>query len=175
MYDEAGVYNDDTSNIYRRGLDGGENIHTGLGTMDRSNNNDQIFGETPLRSTQALQNEQTAEVGAQKDRTAVLPERSRINNGGQAGKGLFFNAKKQQFEIINNSNPPNDDFHTWIRSVDVILTFEEAISEGDGDFTPDYTEKMAEEVLKSGHIKVYSSYPIENGVLETAMENLKKP
>ena len=81
---------------------------------------------------------------------------------------MFFNAKKQQLDIINNSNPPNDDFHTWIRSVDVILTFEEAISDSDwaeyDKFDPDYTRKMAEDAIKSGKITVYSSYPIEDGI-----------
>ena len=91
MYDEAGVYSDDRHTESRRLLDRGKIIQTGSGTMDRSKGIEQVFGETSLRSTQALQNEQTAEVGAQKHiRDSELSDKSRINNEEQAGNGLFF-------------------------------------------------------------------------------------
>ena len=38
------------------------------------------------------------------------------------------------------------------------MTFEEAIEED--IFTPDYTEEMAQDALRTGRIRVYSSYPI---------------
>lgn len=73
---------------------------------------------------------------------------NQINDEEQAGNGLFFNAKNQQLDIIKNSNPPNDDYHTWIRSVDDILTLEEAINESDweeyAEYNPDYAKKIAE-------------------------------
>lgn len=96
MYDEAGVYSNDTHTESRRLQDGRENILRDLGIVDGSKNNDQVFGETSSRSTQALQNEQTAKVGAQKyNRDSELSDKSRINNKEQAGNGLFFNARKQ--------------------------------------------------------------------------------
>ena len=104
MYDEAGIHNNDTNTGLGRGSVTVQDVLTEVGAMDRSKNNDQVFGETSSRSTQALQNEQTAEVGAQKyNRDSALPNKSRINNEGQAGNGLFFNAEKQySFSEDNN-------------------------------------------------------------------------
>ena len=79
--------------------------------------------------------------------------------------------KQQQFDIIQNSNPANDDLHTWIRNIDDIKTFEETLQDDDwssgDDFDPDYTWNMAQEALDSGNITVYSSYPIEPGIFVT--------
>lgn len=78
--------------------------------------------------------------------------------------------KKDQYEIIRQSNPIRDDIHTGIRSEADILTAEEAftpsINENE-DVTPDFTVSDMKEALKSGRITVYSSYPIENGVFVT--------
>ncbi len=79
-----------------------------------------------------------------------------------------YSRKEQQFEIIRQSNPASDEYHTWIRSVDDIKTFQETLTdpewEGYDSFDPDYTLGMAQEAVKSGVITVYSSYPIGNGV-----------
>lgn len=74
--------------------------------------------------------------------------------------------KEEQLRIINESNPAPDSVHTWVRSTDDIKTFDEAFFE-DGEYSgmdPDFTEEMANESRRTGKIKVYSSYPIENGV-----------
>lgn len=74
--------------------------------------------------------------------------------------------KEQQFEIIQKSNPAEDDYHTWIRDAAEIKTFEEALADPEwdyGEFDPDYTRTMAEEAVSSGEIKVYSSHPIRQG------------
>ena len=97
MYDEAGIHNNDTYTGLGRGRNTIQDILAEMGVADRSKNNEQVFEETPSRSTQALQNEQTAEVGAQKyNRNSGLSDKSRINNEEQAGNGLFFNARKQE-------------------------------------------------------------------------------
>ncbi len=79
-----------------------------------------------------------------------------------------YSRKEQQFEIIRQSNPASDEYHTWIRSAEDIKTFQETLTdpewEGYDSFDPDYTQEMAQEAIKSGVITVYSSYPIENGV-----------
>lgn len=79
--------------------------------------------------------------------------------------------KQKQLDIIQNNNPVNDDYHTWIRNTDDIKTFEEALQdddwEGYDEFTPDYTRNMANEAVDSGKIIVYSSYPIEQGIFVT--------
>lgn len=75
--------------------------------------------------------------------------------------------KEAQFRIIQQSNPADDSYHTWIRNADEIKTFEETLSdpdwEGYDEFDPDYTLDMARNAAESGEITVYSSYPIQNG------------
>lgn len=81
--------------------------------------------------------------------------------------------KQMQLDIILESNPVNDDYHTWIRTVDDILTFEEALNSDDyadykgEDFDESYPYSIAEEALKTGKIIVYSSHPIGQGVFVT--------
>jgi hypothetical protein len=81
--------------------------------------------------------------------------------------------KQKQLEIIFDANPAPDEYHTWIRTVDDILTFEEALNSPDyidyrgEDFDESYPYYIAEDALKTGKIKVYSSYKIEPGVFVT--------
>ena len=76
--------------------------------------------------------------------------------------------KELQNEIIQRENPMLDDYHTGIRNADDILTFDEALNNGDfeegEDFDPSYTWAMAQKAIKSGKITVFSSYPIKQGV-----------
>lgn len=78
--------------------------------------------------------------------------------------------KEEQLEIILSSNPAEDDLHVWIRSVDDILTFEEAFAEGSCE--PDFTDEDIANAEKTGRVTVYSSKPIKNGIFVTpsAME-----
>lgn len=75
--------------------------------------------------------------------------------------------KERQMQVIQESNPAQDDYHTWIRSAEEIKTLQEAIMDPEwaeyDEFNPDYTRAMAEEALESGEIEVFSSYPIEAG------------
>lgn len=87
-------------------------------------------------------------------------------NNTQELDNSSFSLKQKQLDIINNTNPSPDNYHTWIRSTDDIKTFEEAFFE-DGEYSgmdPDFTEEMARHSLNKGKITIYSSYPIENGV-----------
>lgn len=85
------------------------------------------------------------------------------------------NHKAKQLEIIQNNNPDLDDYHTWIRSVEDIKTFQEALNDSDykeyfdngEDFDESYTNKMAKDALEKGSIRVYSSYPIKEGIFVT--------
>lgn len=61
--------------------------------------------------------------------------------------------KKEQFRIIQRSNPMFDDVHTGIRAVGDIMTFREAVDTlkdySDSDYVyPDFTNKDAREALK---------------------------
>ena len=89
-------------------------------------------------------------------------------NGG--GEYSIKSDKQKQFDIISNTNPMRDDYHTGIRKVDDILTLQEAIDaskqENGEDIIstyPDVDESVYNDALQSGKIKVYSSKPIENG------------
>lgn len=77
--------------------------------------------------------------------------------------------KKLKRDIIIKENPAMDDYHTWIRETDDIVSFKEGL-ENNGFIqagkvvegpTPDYTKEMIQKALKSGKIDVYSSYPIK--------------
>lgn len=87
------------------------------------------------------------------------------------------NHKSQQLDIINSSNPMQDDYHTGIRSVDDIKTFREAFNEAkteaeEGGWSeyasyPDITNDIVEEALNTNEITVYSSNDIKNGTFVT--------
>lgn len=105
----------------------------------------------------------------------AIPVKDIIRNGGSDVNKKFSlkedERKQKQLEVIQKSNPVEDDYHTWIRSTDDIHTFREALNDPEwadyDEFDPDYTKAMAEEALKSGEIEVFSSYPIQNGVFVT--------
>lgn len=79
--------------------------------------------------------------------------------------------KEQQFEIIQNSNAAEDDYHTWIRDASEIKTLSETLADPEwaeySEYDPDYTRQMAEDAIESGKIKVYSSYQIGDGTFVT--------
>ena len=71
--------------------------------------------------------------------------------------------KEKQLAIIEATNPMQDDYHTGIRSVDDILTAEEALGDDFGGLYPDFTKDMGQQALKTGKVTVYSSHPITAG------------
>ena len=88
--------------------------------------------------------------------------------------------KQKQLEIILTFNPMLDDYHTGIRTIDDIRTFQELYDEEilNGSTYDEfdlvvYDEPKSlyvsdiEEILKKGTITVYSSYPIKQGVFVT--------
>ena len=82
--------------------------------------------------------------------------------------------KETQLSIIHDTNPAPDDYHTWVRSIDDILTLQEAMDavlaedpEYELSTYPDVSDDMIREALRTGRITVYSSKPIKNGVFVT--------
>ena len=88
--------------------------------------------------------------------------------------------KEKQLEIILTFNPMLDDYHTGVRTIDDIRTFQELYDEEilNGSTYDEfdlvvYDEPKSlyvpdiEEILKKGAIIVYSSYPIKQGVFVT--------
>ncbi|MBO7195784.1 MAG: hypothetical protein J6V80_00435 [Clostridia bacterium] len=76
--------------------------------------------------------------------------------------------KQSQFDIIQKTNPMWDEYHTGIRSVEDIRTWDEVLKlddESEGQFFwGDFSRADAKQALKDGKITVYSSYPIKDGV-----------
>lgn len=85
--------------------------------------------------------------------------------------------KQVQLDIILNTNPMLDDYHTGIRKVEDIKTLGESVEEarseaekyGDDEWSayPDITNDMLQNALETGEITIYSSKPIKNGVFVT--------
>ena len=85
--------------------------------------------------------------------------------------------KEKQFDIISKNNPMNDQYHTGIRSVNDIMSFEQAyelgLKDSDGLFDeyPDWNAKMAKEIMDTPKDKrkvtIYSSKPIQPGAFVT--------
>ena len=133
--------------------------------MDRSDLSDNI--NTSRYSTQN-KNQVAGKTNIKNDRNNRL--KNIINDEGLDNSS--FSLKQKQLDIILKNNPVYDDYHTWIRTVDDIKTFEETLEDTDykeyyeagEDFDETYSAKMAKEALSTGKITVYSSYPIEQGI-----------
>jgi hypothetical protein len=81
--------------------------------------------------------------------------------------------KQRQLEIVKKHNPAKDDYHTWIRKEEDILTaheaFKEAIEDGE-DIYFDFTVNDMKDALRTGRVTLYSSYPIKEGIFVTPSE-----
>lgn len=84
--------------------------------------------------------------------------------------------KQAQLDIINQNNAMQDDYHTGIRTIDDILSADEALNvtqealdnyEVEAYSYPDFTLKDGKRALKTGRIRVYSSKPITPGAFIT--------
>lgn len=106
-----------------------------------------------------------------------LPKSKVARNGENVNGKFSASAKRsddwkaEQFEVIQNSNAADDDYHTWIRSASEIKTLSETLADPEwaeyDEYDPDYTRQMAEDAIRTGKITVYSSYKIGNGVFVT--------
>jgi hypothetical protein len=82
----------------------------------------------------------------------------------------FDNHKKKQLNIILNTNPMLDDYHTGIRELNDIKTLEEIVTSTDEEdliTTPDFNINDIKKAIKTNNILIYSSYPIQNGTFVT--------
>lgn len=94
---------------------------------------------------------------------AKIPKGADLYKPSQAANSGI-NEKIKQFQVLARTNIITDSYHTGIRTVDDIKTFEESVSEFDefGAYS-DYSESDARAALDKGEITVYSSYPIKEG------------
>ena len=74
--------------------------------------------------------------------------------------------KQYQLEVILQANPMRNSVNVGIRTIEDILTFEEAIKSEPPSY-PDYSEEDAERDLKRGTVTIFSSYPIVPGIFVT--------
>lgn len=85
--------------------------------------------------------------------------------------------KQKQLSLILKYNPMLDDYHTGIRTINDILTFQEAYNQAltekekyeydELSSWPDETNELLDEALRTGNIVIYSSKPIKNGTFVT--------
>lgn len=89
------------------------------------------------------------------------------NNKQESTENSAFNLKEKQNEIIQNTNPMNNEYNTGIRNENDIRTWDEVLNlddDSEGQFAwGDYTREDALRDQEKGTVTVYSSYPIENG------------
>lgn len=134
-----------------------ENTSNNINTVDVNNSSNNQNTVPTVQDIVNMENRQKSNI-----------ELSIFNN---SNSNVELSLKEQQNNIIQNSNPIEDDYHTWIRSADDIKTFEETLNDSDykeyfeagENFDETYTAEMAKEALETGKITVYSSYPIEQG------------
>lgn len=103
------------------------------------------------------------------DATSALEKRA-----SNLGVDLYNNVddlKQAQLDLINSSNPMLDDYHTGIRSLKDIKTWNEAIDDADSFVWGDFSREQAQQALKSGKVKVYSSKPIKEGGFVSTSKN----
>lgn len=82
---------------------------------------------------------------------------------GNGGNQFSIDIKSKQLDTILQANPMTDGYHTGIRTVDDIKTYQEVFAGGAVDVAPDFTAKDVVKALDTGKITVYSSKPIEVG------------
>ena len=167
-------YKEATNEIYGNyegyGADKGTdtwNLQPVKNRADGDRNTGAVSGQR-LQTDSSADNEhlRSSNKGKSIDNEADLNDGSAFSNGEKSHK-------EEQLDIILENNPANDDYHTWIRKVSDIHTFEEALQDSDYEgweesgFDPDYDGNVAKQALKSGKITVYSSYPIKQGVFVT--------
>ena len=82
--------------------------------------------------------------------------------------------KETQFEIIQKYSPMLDDYHTGIRSVGDIKSFEEAMQDDESFVYGVFEYEDAQKALETGKVTVYSSKPIEQGGFVSTSYNMAK-
>ena len=159
---------------------GGVNDQEGnrINSINDRNWNEQVYNSRSItsvgdRTTNSENNRLYNQIQEDDNRPSIETSDYIRNSPTKELDDSSFSLKEKQLDIILNSNPAGNDTATWIRDIDDIKTFEETLQDSDWidyvdeGFNPDYTGDMVQEALDSGKIKVYSSYPIEQGIFVT--------
>lgn len=129
-------------------------------------NNANVKGRTQIESNTEIRNKRERKSNnRQNNTTSNENSNKQLKNSKQSSFSM--QDKEKQLEIIKQNNPMLDDYHTGIRTIDDIKTFEETLQDNDwkdyDEFNPDFTRKMANEAVQTREIMVYSFYPIKQG------------
>ena len=126
---------------------------------------------------QAQNNQTTNDTTLQEKANTTNSSDNNIRSERIVNNNSTDDVKQEQLNIIQQTNPMQDDYHTGIRTVDDIKTFQEAydtakqesIEGGWSEYAsyPDITNEMIDEALNTGKITVYSSNTIKNGTFVT--------
>ena len=99
--------------------------------------------------------------------TQIKSATDNIGTFDKSNPDIRYSTKREQLDIINETNPAQNSYNTWIRTVDDIKTLSETLEDKEWDyeeFNPDLTRNDIQKAIRNGRITVYSSKPIENGV-----------
>lgn len=80
--------------------------------------------------------------------------------------------KQKQLDIIQKNNKMQDDYHTGIRNIKDIKTFEEAIQDNESFVYGDYSLEDAQRDLERQKVIIYSSKPISQGGFVSTSKNM---
>lgn len=81
--------------------------------------------------------------------------------------------RSKAVSIINSTNPMRDDYHVGIRTIDDVLTLEEAF-DSEPPTNQDVSDDYIQSCIESGKIRVYSSKRIMPGAFVTPSRMMAK-
>lgn len=97
-----------------------------------------------------------------------------VESENNSGSFSLLENKQKQLNIIQENNKMQDDYHTGIRNIEDIKTFEEAIHDNESFVYGDYSFEDAQKDLERGKVTVYSSKPITQGGFVSTSKNMAK-
>lgn len=95
-----------------------------------------------------------------------------VESENNSGSFSLLENKQKQLNIIQKNNKMQDDYHTGIRNIEDIKTFEEAIHDNESFVYGDYSFEDAQKDLERGKVTVYSSKPITQGGFVSTSKNM---
>ena len=140
-------------------------------TEINNQNNELTDKQQKLNAQEELQNKTTSNEENIMQNEQKMIQNENISENVEENES---NYKQKQFDIINKSNPMTDDYHTGIRSVNDIKTFEEAMKDSESFVYGDFDINDAQKALENGKVTVYSSKPIEQGGFVSTSQNMAK-
>ena len=99
-------------------------------------------------------------------------EKSNVESENNSGSFNLQKNKQKQLDIIQKNNKMQDDYHTGIRNIKDIKTFEEAIQDNESFVYGDYSLEDAQRDLERQKVTVYSSKPISQGGFVSTSKNM---